>query len=103
MQILKHEVQILNKSNQLSGIKPEKLSIFVTDVIIKFVMALKTSLKTIVLEYGMIVIGSFILATGFVFFINPYKIVPGGVYGVITSYSIHYTKLYEESSLVFLG
>lgn len=29
-----------------------------------------------------IVIGSFILATAFVLFINPYKIVPGGVYGL---------------------
>lgn len=28
-----------------------------------------------------ILFGSLILATGFVFFINPYKIVPGGVYG----------------------
>ena len=33
-------------------------------------------------NYSMIVIGSFILAAGFVFFITPYKIVPGGVYGI---------------------
>ncbi|MCX6233087.1 MAG: YitT family protein [Bacteroidetes bacterium] len=32
--------------------------------------------------YSLIVLGSFILAAGFVFFINPYNIVPGGVYGV---------------------
>lgn len=32
--------------------------------------------------YALIIIGSFILATGFVFFINPYNIVPGGVYGI---------------------
>jgi uncharacterized membrane-anchored protein YitT (DUF2179 family) len=33
-------------------------------------------------SYSLIVIGSFILAAGFVFFINPYNIVPGGVYGI---------------------
>lgn len=38
--------------------------------------------------YSLIVIGSFILAAGFVFFINPYKIVPGGVYGI--SIIVHY-------------
>lgn len=32
--------------------------------------------------YSMIVIGAFILAAGFVFFINPYHIIPGGVYGI---------------------
>ncbi len=32
--------------------------------------------------YTLIIIGSFILAAGFVFFINPYNIVPGGVYGI---------------------
>lgn len=32
--------------------------------------------------YGMIIIGAFIMAAGFVFFITPYKIVPGGVYGI---------------------
>lgn len=32
--------------------------------------------------YALIIIGSFILAAGFVFFINPYNIVPGGVYGI---------------------
>lgn len=33
-------------------------------------------------SYSLIIIGSFILAAGFVFFINPYNIVPGGVYGI---------------------
>jgi uncharacterized membrane-anchored protein YitT (DUF2179 family) len=33
-------------------------------------------------NYGLIVTGAFILAAGFVLFINPYNIVPGGVYGV---------------------
>ncbi len=40
------------------------------------------SIQKIVLEYSLIVIGAFILAAGFVFFINPYNIVPGGVYGI---------------------
>ncbi|MGE0089728.1 MAG: YitT family protein [Bacteroidales bacterium] len=33
-------------------------------------------------HYLLIVIGSFILAAGFVYFIDPHKIVPGGVYGI---------------------
>lgn len=33
-------------------------------------------------NYTLIIIGSFILAAGFVLFITPYKIVPGGVYGI---------------------
>jgi len=39
-------------------------------------------------HYSLIVIGSFILAAGFVLFITPYKIVPGGVYGI--SIVLHY-------------
>lgn len=38
--------------------------------------------------YSLIVIGTFIMAAGFVLFINPYKIVPGGVYGI--AIVIHY-------------
>lgn len=34
------------------------------------------------LSYSMIVVGAFIMAAGFVLFINPYHIVPGGVYGI---------------------
>jgi uncharacterized membrane-anchored protein YitT (DUF2179 family) len=37
---------------------------------------------------GLILIGSFILASGFVLFITPYKIIPGGVYGI--SIVLHY-------------
>ncbi len=33
-------------------------------------------------HYSLIVVGAFILASGFVLFITPYKIVPGGVYGI---------------------
>jgi uncharacterized membrane-anchored protein YitT (DUF2179 family) len=32
--------------------------------------------------YGFILLGTFIMASGYVFFISPYKIVPGGVYGI---------------------
>jgi len=39
-------------------------------------------------NYFLIIVGTFILAAGFVFFISPYKIVPGGVYGI--SIVIHY-------------
>ncbi len=38
--------------------------------------------------YSQITIGAFILAAGFVFFITPHRIVPGGVYGI--SIVIHY-------------
>ncbi|MCF6171524.1 MAG: YitT family protein [Bacteroidales bacterium] len=39
-------------------------------------------------SYSLILVGSFILAAGFVLFITPYKIVPGGVYGI--SIVLHY-------------
>lgn len=39
-------------------------------------------------SWAFIVVGSFILAAGFVFFITPYRIVPGGVYGI--AIVIHY-------------
>lgn len=39
--------------------------------------------------YSLILIGTFILAAGFVLFINPYQIVPGGVYGI--AIVIHYS------------
>jgi len=39
-------------------------------------------------SYALIVIGSFILAAGYVYFITPYKIVPGGVFGICIV--IHY-------------
>jgi uncharacterized membrane-anchored protein YitT (DUF2179 family) len=34
------------------------------------------------IAYSLIVAGAFIMAAGFVLFITPYKIVPGGVYGI---------------------
>ncbi|MBN2262760.1 MAG: YitT family protein [Prolixibacteraceae bacterium] len=33
-------------------------------------------------DYSFIILGAFILALGFVYFISPHKIVPGGVYGI---------------------
>ncbi|MBN1924640.1 MAG: YitT family protein [Prolixibacteraceae bacterium] len=39
-------------------------------------------------DYALIIIGAFILAAGFVFFITPHKIVPGGVYGI--AIVVHY-------------
>jgi uncharacterized membrane-anchored protein YitT (DUF2179 family) len=40
------------------------------------------------ISYSLIFIGAFILAASFVLFITPYKIVPGGVYGI--SIVLHY-------------
>ncbi|TAJ12012.1 YitT family protein [Marinilabiliaceae bacterium JC017] len=42
----------------------------------------RKKLSAIAYDYTLIVLGAFILAAGFVLFINPYKIVPGGVYGI---------------------
>ena len=39
-------------------------------------------------DYALIILGAFTVASGYVFFITPYKIIPGGVYGV--SIVIHY-------------
>lgn len=44
--------------------------------------------KKWVIDYLYILIGSFILAAGFVYFITPHKIVPGGVYGI--AIVVHY-------------
>jgi uncharacterized membrane-anchored protein YitT (DUF2179 family) len=43
------------------------------------------------INYGQVIAGSCIIAVGFVFFISPYKLAPGGVYGI--SIVLHY--LYE--------
>jgi uncharacterized membrane-anchored protein YitT (DUF2179 family) len=40
------------------------------------------------IDYTYILTGSFILAVGFVFFVSPHKIVPGGVYGI--AIVVHY-------------
>ncbi|MCX6287080.1 MAG: YitT family protein [Bacteroidetes bacterium] len=53
-----------------------------------FLIKEKPFTKKWFLSYSFIIIGSFILASAFVLFITPYKIVPGGVYGI--SIVLHY-------------
>jgi len=45
-------------------------------------------MKNFLKNYGLIVLGAFTIASAYVFFITPYKIIPGGVYGI--SIVIHY-------------
>ncbi len=47
-----------------------------------FIQKDKVFSKKWLINYSLILVGSFILASGFVLFITPYKIVPGGVYGI---------------------
>jgi uncharacterized membrane-anchored protein YitT (DUF2179 family) len=47
-----------------------------------FIIKEKLFSKEWFFNYTVILIGSFILAAGFVYFIDPHKIVPGGVYGI---------------------
>jgi uncharacterized membrane-anchored protein YitT (DUF2179 family) len=47
-----------------------------------FIVKEKLFSKKWFISYTLIVIGAFIMASGFVLFITPYKIVPGGVYGI---------------------
>jgi uncharacterized membrane-anchored protein YitT (DUF2179 family) len=47
-----------------------------------FIVKEKVFSKKWFLAYSLILVGAFIMAAGFVFFITPYKIVPGGVYGI---------------------
>jgi uncharacterized membrane-anchored protein YitT (DUF2179 family) len=44
--------------------------------------------KKTIFEYVMILIGSFIMAAGLVIFISPFKLAPGGVYGI--AITLHY-------------
>jgi len=44
--------------------------------------------RKLFLEYVMILVGAFIVSVGFVYFISPYKFVPGGVYGI--AIVVHY-------------
>ncbi len=53
-----------------------------------FIQKDKVFSKKWLINYSLILVGSFILASGFVLFITPYKIVPGGVYGI--AIIIHY-------------
>ena len=40
------------------------------------------------IDYSLILVGSFVLAAGYVYFITPHRIVPGGVYGI--AIVVHY-------------
>ena len=54
--------------------------------------------KEWLIAYFFILTGTFIMALGFVFFINPYKFAPGGVYGIAIVIH-HVTKPFVESFL----
>jgi len=56
--------------------------------VMAFITKDKPFSKRWLINYSLIITGTFILAAGFVFFITPYRIVPGGVYGI--SIVIHY-------------
>lgn len=51
-------------------------------------MVLKLKLSEQIKHWCYIIIGAFLMAVGFMLFINPYNIVPGGVYGI--GISLHY-------------
>lgn len=61
------------------------------------------------LSYSLIIIGTFIMAAGFVFFISPYKLAPGGVYGIaivlhhLFGLPIGITALCMDVPLVLIG
>jgi uncharacterized membrane-anchored protein YitT (DUF2179 family) len=54
------------------------------------------------INYGQVIAGSFIIAMGFVFFISPYRLAPGGVYGI--SIVLHYLyEMYHSALESLLG
>lgn len=53
-----------------------------------FDLKVKVFSKKWFIDYTFIILGSFILAAGFVYFITPHRIVPGGVYGI--AIVVHY-------------
>ncbi|MFO8086935.1 MAG: YitT family protein [Bacteroidales bacterium] len=59
--------------------------------------------------YSLILIGTFILAAGFVFFISPYKLAPGGTYGIaiilhhLIGTPIGLTALFIDIPLAIIG
>jgi uncharacterized membrane-anchored protein YitT (DUF2179 family) len=54
----------------------------------RHLLSTKATLKQTVGDYSLIIVGSFLQALSYVVFLAPYKIVPGGVYGI--SIVIHY-------------
>lgn len=51
--------------------------------------------------YSFIVLGAFLIASGYVFFITPHKIVPGGVYGISIVLHHHFGTPVGMMALVF--
>jgi uncharacterized membrane-anchored protein YitT (DUF2179 family) len=54
-----------------------------------FVVRYKPGTAKWMKSYALIIVGAFVIASGYVFFITPHKIVPGGIYGI--SIVLHYT------------
>ena len=60
-------------------------------------------------DYGLIILGSLSVAIGYVFFITPYKIVPGGIYGIaivlhyITGFPVGLIALCFNIPLTIIG
>jgi len=77
--------------------------------VMAFIQKDKVFSKRWIINYTLITVGAFILASGFVLFITPYKIVPGGVYGI--SIVLHYiigspvglTALFMDVPLTIIG
>jgi uncharacterized membrane-anchored protein YitT (DUF2179 family) len=61
------------------------------------------------IAYGMLLLGSFLFAVGDVLFVNPYKMAPGGVYGIanvlhhVLGWKISFTALLMDIPLLLLG
>jgi uncharacterized membrane-anchored protein YitT (DUF2179 family) len=49
---------------------------------IKEIFTFRGDPKEIIKDYGLIILGTFIMAAGLVIFISPLKLAPGGVYGI---------------------
>ena len=62
-------------------------------------LASNAALKRNVADYTLIVIGAFFQALSYVLFLAPYKIVPGGVYGI--SIVLHYVTKGVFSFMAF--
>jgi len=65
--------------------------------------------KEFFVSYGLLILGSFLFAAGDVMFVNPYRMAPGGVYGVanvmhhVFGWKISYTALAMDIPLLLIG
>ena len=65
--------------------------------------------KEFFVTYGLLILGSFLFAAGDVMFVNPYRMAPGGVYGVanvlhhVFGWKISYTALAMDIPLLLIG